>query len=776
MTSANRFTSPTPSTAGLVGPSSSSSLASGSTPGPSPSAANKWKRMLECDEFVGARRSKHTVVAYKDAIYVFGGDNGKNMLNDLIRFGVKDKSWGRAFSTGTPPAPRYHHSAVVHGTSMFVFGGYTGDIHSNSNLTNKNDLFEYNFQNGQWTEWKFVGRTPVPRSAHGAAVFDNKLWIYAGYDGNARLNDMWTIRLTGETHQWEEVQQKGDRPPTCCNFPVAVARGCMYVFSGQSGLQITNTLFQFNFKDKTWRRISNEHILRGAPPPPARRYGHTMVHHDRFLYVFGGAADSTLPNDLHCYDLDSQVWSTVIPAPESQVPSGRLFHAAAVIGDAMYIFGGTIDNNVRSGDMYRFQFSSYPKCTLQDDFGKFLQNRQFCDVQFVVGTDEVKVPAHIAMIVARSQFLRSKILAARDARNLHFEKLFGTTEVPFAERPILEVQLPNAQPEAFEMVLNYIYTDRIDFKDPFCNKIVSLMMDVYQLAVQFYIPRLEQLCVQYLEFKISKTNVLDALYNADRMGLTLIKDHCLGFITKEDHFYDIVMSPEFAALEKPLIVEIIRKRLNPSKHSTEMKYDKTIGTSLENDMALFLKSGGKEFCDINLVLEGTIIPAHKSILAARCTYFQAMFRSFMPVDNTVNIQIGDISPSQEAFNSLLRYIYYGDTKMPPEDSLYLFQAPCFYGFTNNRLQAFCKHNLENNITYDNVLQILEASDKMNVPDIKNYALRMVVHNFSQVARLPKMQELTRELLLDVIMAVADTKGDTKRISHDSTFISLYSDI
>lgn len=38
-------------------------------------------------------------------------------------------------------------------------------------------------------------RTPVPRSAHGAAVYDGKLWIFAGYDGNARLNDMWTISL-----------------------------------------------------------------------------------------------------------------------------------------------------------------------------------------------------------------------------------------------------------------------------------------------------------------------------------------------------------------------------------------------------------------------------------------------------------------------------------------------------------------------------------------------------------------------------------------------------
>lgn len=115
--------------------------------------------MIITSDFVSlCRRSKHTVVPYKDAIYVFGGDNGKTMLNDLLRFDVKEKSWGRAFATGTPPAPRYHHSAVVHGSSMFVFGGYTGDIHSNSNLSNKNDLFEYSFQTGQWIEWKYIGK------------------------------------------------------------------------------------------------------------------------------------------------------------------------------------------------------------------------------------------------------------------------------------------------------------------------------------------------------------------------------------------------------------------------------------------------------------------------------------------------------------------------------------------------------------------------------------------------------------------------------------------
>ena len=92
---------------------------------------------------------------------------------------------------------RYHHSAVVHGSSMFIFGGYTGDIPSNSNLTNRNDLWEYKFDTCRWNEWRQTGasggvgtstgphisgggRKPVPRSAHGAAVYDGKLIVFAG--------------------------------------------------------------------------------------------------------------------------------------------------------------------------------------------------------------------------------------------------------------------------------------------------------------------------------------------------------------------------------------------------------------------------------------------------------------------------------------------------------------------------------------------------------------------------------------------------------------------
>lgn len=424
-----------------------------------------------------------------------------------------------------------------------------------------------------------------------------------------------------------------------------------------------------NSKDKSvrnccsWTRISTEHILRGAPPPPARRYGHTMVAFDRHLYVFGGAADSTLSNDLHCFDLDSQTWSVILPAPASEVPSGRLFHAAAVVGDAMFIFGGTGDNNVRSGEVYRFQFSSYPKCTLHDDFGKLLETRSFCDVKFLVGEEEKKILGHLALVAARSAYLRNKIRQAKENRDKHLERLFGncdvfeqlqhfkelflgTSKVPFTDIPLLEVKLPDADPEAFEMVLNYIYMDCIDptkkskeGEDPFSNRIVLRMMDVYRLAVQFNMARLEHLCVQYLNATICLKNVLVALHNADQLQLDFIKEHCLRFIVKESNYNQIVMSSEFELLDRGLMVEIIRRKQMPQNKVVNENHFDTAGCSLEQDMSMFLLVTGKEFCDIDLILDNHIIPAHKTILAARCGYFEAMFRSFMPPDSKVNVNL-----------------------------------------------------------------------------------------------------------------------------------------
>ncbi|CAL4119244.1 unnamed protein product, partial [Meganyctiphanes norvegica] len=305
---------------------------------------------------------------------------------------------------------------------------------------------------------------------------------------------------------------------------------------------------------------------------------------------------------------------------------------------------------------------------------------------------------------------------------------------------------------------------------------------LYRLAVQCLMRRLEQLCEQYLEATIGPRNVLVALCNASDLKLFYIKEYCLKFIVRESNYNQIVMSQEFEMLDKPLMVEIIRRKQMPQVRSLQEppggggggQFDGCgggVGSTLEQDMERLLKTTGHEFTDITLMLDGTAIRAHKAVLAARCSYFEAMFRSFMPENSTVQIIIGEMVPSHQSFDSLLRYIYYGDVDMPPEDSLYLFSAPYFYGFTNNRLQAFCKQNLEMNVTFENVIQILEAADRIQATDMKKYALNLIVHHFTKVARLPKMRCLSRSLLLDIIAALAEDMSDSKLV-HDMSSISL----
>ncbi|NXQ01949.1 LZTR1 regulator, partial [Vidua macroura] len=426
------------------------------------------------------------------------------------------------------------------------------------------------------------------------------------------------------------------------------------------------------------------------------------------------------------------------PTADSELPSGRLFHAAAVISDAMYIFGGTVDNNIRSGEMYRFQFSCYPKCTLHEDYGRLWENRQFSDLEFVLGEKEERVRGHTAIVTARCKWLKKKIMQARERvkqvsileKSLVLSKTTGCVS-GVVNPPLLEVPIREAEAQPFEVLMQFLYTDKIKYPRKGHVQDVLLIMDVYKLALNFKLSRLEQLCLQYIEASVDLQNVLIVCENANKLQLDQLKEHCLNFVVKESHFNQVIMMKEFEHLSSSLIVEIVRRKQQPPVR-THSDQPLDIGTSLIQDMKAYLEGAGTEFCDIILLLDGHPRPAHKAILAARSSYFEAMFRSFMPEDGQVNISIGEMVPSKQAFESMLRYIYYGEVNMPPEDSLYLFAAPYYYGFSNNRLQAYCKQNLEMNVTVENVLQILEAADKTQALDMKRHCLHIIVHQFTKV--------------------------------------------
>jgi hypothetical protein len=304
------------------------------------------------------------------------------------------------------------------------------------------------------------------------------------------------------------------------------------------------------------------------------------------------------------FNLDRQKWSVIQPSPDSESPSGRLFHSAAVKGDALYLFGGTVGDNTRSGEIFRFQFSTYPKCTLHSDFGCLLTNKLFCDVTFIVGSEKKQVCAHASIVAARSSVLHEKIIEVRKS----------------TKSVCVEVDLQEMKAEAFRIGLVFMYTDAIHTCFPaqlneMTTDEMKLMMEVYSIAKLLGLRRLEQLCLYYIESSIGHRNVLLALQQAEEFKLNSIKEYCLKFIVKDINYREVVMSPQFEDLAKPLMVEVIRRREQPQTtslpdHASAIHLD--VGTSLETDLKSFLTEGiGDPFSDIVLVVDGSRIQAHK---------------------------------------------------------------------------------------------------------------------------------------------------------------------
>ena len=68
-------------------------------------------------------RYRSTCAVQGRSMVLFGGHDGTRHLNDCHVFDFEERSWAALATEGLPPTPRDSHVAVVHGASMFIFGG-----------------------------------------------------------------------------------------------------------------------------------------------------------------------------------------------------------------------------------------------------------------------------------------------------------------------------------------------------------------------------------------------------------------------------------------------------------------------------------------------------------------------------------------------------------------------------------------------------------------------------------------------------------------------------
>eukprot|EP00439_Symbiodinium_sp_Y106_P044803 s4236_g5.t1 len=152
--------------------------------------------------------------------------------NDIYRYDVRHKTWACIDPvTGSPPSARSGSKAVVCRDSIFFFGGYTkkdGDYF--------NDLFEFNIPKAHWTRLD-AAQIPSVRTDHSCVVFEASLYIFGGFDGRTRFQDLHLFNT--EEREW--MQDQG-LPKATIGAGIEFACGAIATFDGErEGQRFENT-------------------------------------------------------------------------------------------------------------------------------------------------------------------------------------------------------------------------------------------------------------------------------------------------------------------------------------------------------------------------------------------------------------------------------------------------------------------------------------------------------------------------------------------------------
>ncbi|RHY82784.1 hypothetical protein DYB26_008683 [Aphanomyces astaci] len=254
---------------------------------------------------------------------------------------IESCAWSQVDVHGTLPPRRSGALGVVHENHMYIFGGYDG---RDGNYFN--DLFYFNFDTRRWSEMPSSSSVvrPESRTDHIMVLHDANIYIFGGYNGSSRFNNMYRYEIPAKS--WRKVDAIGSLPSGRFGHTGAVHESShrLIVFGGWDGRDTLDDLHQYEFATNTWSPM----VTSGRAPP--HRYRHTAVIFDTSMFVFGGVdkAHSRF-NDLQRLDMTTNTWTEVHTT--GFVPSSRTFHRAVVVLNRMYLLGG-YDGTDRLHDLY----------------------------------------------------------------------------------------------------------------------------------------------------------------------------------------------------------------------------------------------------------------------------------------------------------------------------------------------------------------------------------------------------------------------------------------
>lgn len=193
-----------------------------------------WRRLGSREDAPPARNGCVMVIDLpRDRLILHGGDGGIHPeygftpLADLWSYDLALGKWRRLSPTGTPPGPRWNHSAAVDHDSgkMYVFGGsgYTSTLRP----VRDRDIFILNLKSLIWTRRRCSGECPDSRQG-ATLTFDDAVAVLV-LVGGLRISDegpsgtrsVWIYDLaTSKWSEKEDLDRSSRRAHTATYDPI----------------------------------------------------------------------------------------------------------------------------------------------------------------------------------------------------------------------------------------------------------------------------------------------------------------------------------------------------------------------------------------------------------------------------------------------------------------------------------------------------------------------------------------------------------------------------
>jgi hypothetical protein len=76
---------------------------------------------------------------------------------------------------------------------LFVIGGHDGAKYSN-------EVLQLNLVTMTWERRRVQGRPPVGRGYHACVLYDSRIFMYGGYDGQSVFDEVWILELSSSAY------------------------------------------------------------------------------------------------------------------------------------------------------------------------------------------------------------------------------------------------------------------------------------------------------------------------------------------------------------------------------------------------------------------------------------------------------------------------------------------------------------------------------------------------------------------------------------------------